>query len=928
MQNKAYSRKGIMKKLAIISLSAGLIMGISGCKADTGGETSQNTEATSSTEEVVTVPAPSDAICKSAQSGSISLEWSKTDTAVSYNVYRSQKPETDKAFRQFTYIGNTADNSFTDTDGAVSANIHWYYKIEAVNGDGIKSAMSETIVTPVTETLVREGTEKLTDRALIAIDLAGDKGAEEYVTATDSEGNEYTKGVYLSWRSFEADPSDVTFTLYRNNTVIAEKLSVTNCIDEGGKYGDVYRVAATSDKELGIQALDTEVWENYYKELTLDLIPEQTLPMKKSTEYTVNDMSVGDLDGDGQYELVVKWYPDESKDNSQTGVTGYTYLDGYDINYATGEASLMWRINLGPNIRSGAHYTQFMVWDMNNDGIAEVACKTADATTTYRMTDEGLVETGYVGACNADAIDATRIGRSEYDFRDSGGNVLKGSEYLTIFRGDTGEILDTTDYIPGRGTINEFGDGGGNRSERYLACVAYCDGIKPCMVFCRGYYAKTCLTAYYLNDNNKLEILWAFDTDVLVPELTAEFAAEYNAETEAEYKALLSTVDFTAMSPEETKEYIIDEYRRRCKALYTGQGNHNLSVADVDNDGKDEIIYGSMTIDNDGSVLYSTGLCHGDAMHVGDFVESNPGLEVFQVHENTGVEYMVELRDAETGTILYGKWVGKDNGRGLAADIDPRYSGAEFWSAADGYIHAAESATDNDIMITENRPSINFDILWDGDLLSEMQDHSFDSKAYAPRGVNITKWDYELGVSKNLLYSSQILTNNGSKGNLCLVADIIGDWREEIIARSQSDRSKVRIYMSTIPTDYVIPCLMEDNNYRLGIAWQNVAYNQPAHLSYNLTEGLRTAVITLETVSDGIIVNFTAASDGIYGHEIEGYEIYRSNGTGYELIGTTDAATLSYKDASATDSSQKYIYKVAAVVDGKTSYFSFKAANK
>ena len=301
--------------------------------------------------------------------------------------------------------------------------------------------------------LVREGIENLTDRALLAIDLAGDKGAEEYVTATDSNGKEYTKGVYLSWRAFAEDPDGVTFTLYRNGEAVASDITVTNCIDEGGKYGDIYRVEASSDEDLGINAIDTAAWENYYQELTLSLVPAMALPLKQETEYTPNDMSIGDLDGDGRYELVVKWYPDNNKDNSQLGVTGYTYLDAYDVDYATGDVKLMWRINLGPNIRSGAHYTQFMVWDMYNDGIAEVACKTADATTTYRMIDGELKETGYVGACNVDAIDSSKVGKHEYDFRSSDGHVLKGNEFLTIFRGDTGEIIDTTEYIPGRGTI-------------------------------------------------------------------------------------------------------------------------------------------------------------------------------------------------------------------------------------------------------------------------------------------------------------------------------------------------------------------------------------------------------------------------------------------------------------------------------------------
>ena len=792
----------------------------------------------------------------------------------------------------------------------------------------------DAVVTPATRTarpdlLKRVGLENLTDRALVAIDLAGDKGAEEYVTATDSNGNEYTKGVYLSWRLFTDDPDDVTFTVYRNNVAIAENIDITNCIDEGGKYGDIYRVEASSDESLGITAIDTTVWENYYQELTLNLIPEMALPLKQSTEFAPNDMSIADLDGDGQYELVLKWAADVSKDNSHTGFTGYTYIDAYDVNYATGETTQMWRINMGPNIRSGAHYTQFMVWDMNNDGIAEVACKTADATTTYKAVDANLVETGYVGACNVDAILSSKAGKHDYDFRNGSGHILEGNEYLTIFNGQTGEIIDTTEYIPGRGTITEFGDGGGNRSERYLACVAYCDGITPCMVFCRGYYAKTCLTAYYLNADNKLEILWTFNSDELVEKDLNEFIANYTSEIEAQYIAENTNVDFTNMTPEEVKETVIKKHKNKLLGKYTGQGNHNLSVADIDGDEKDEIIYGALTVDDDGTFMYSTGLGHGDAIHVGDFIESNEGFEVFSVHENPKALYTVDLRDAATGEFIAAYHSATDVGRGMMADIDPRYVGAEFWSWADSNTYSGTSTMDNLVIVAENNGSINFDILWDGDLLSELQDHNFNNSAYAPIGTNITNWNYEKGESETLFYSSEIFTNNGSKGNLCLVADFLGDWREEIIARCANDRSKVRIYVSTIPTDYVIPCLMEDETYRLGVAWQNVAYNQPAHLGYNLTEGLRTPVVTLKVKSSSITVNYTAACDGCDGNPIEGYEIYRAdNGSDdYKLIATiNDPNTLKYKDKTAGKKGE-YTYKVAAIVNGETSYFSLPVSN-
>lgn len=777
--------------------------------------------------------------------------------------------------------------------------------------------------TDETQKYTRQAAEKLTDRGVIGIDLAGDKGAELYVTATDSDGREYTSGVYLSWRLFEEDPKNVTFDVYRNGEIVADNITVTNCIDEGGKYGDIYKVVGSSDEKLGIKALDIEVWENYYQEFELNRPENLLLPRKAVAEYYSNDLCVAELDNDGQYELIVKWMPNNSQDNMPGVITGYTYIDAYDIDYNTGKATQLWRINLGPNIRSGAHYTQFLVWDMDGDGISEFACKTSDASTTYKCVDGALVETGYVGACSVDAIPSDAYGVSEYDYRNSDGTILNGPEYLTIFRGDTGEIIDTVEYEPGRGTITEWGDSFGNRSERYLACVAYLDGETPSMVFTRGYYAKTALTAYQLVDG-KLTIQYKYNSDEPINSIMEEFEANYNKEIEAEYIEKYN-LDLEGERESYIKKIVTMNYKWEVEAQYMGQGNHNLSVADVDNDGKDEIVFGSMTFDDDLTVLYSSGYGHGDAMHVGDFVESNPGLEIVQAHENANAEYIIDIRDAATGANLYGKWVGKDNGRALVADLDPRYAGSEFWSAADGYVHASESTADDDIIVSQTRPSINFGILWDGDLLSEFQDHYFQSDGYYPISTTICDWDYENGKPVEIFNSTEILTNNGTKGNMGLVADILGDWREEIVSRASVNPAAIRIYMSTIPTDYVIPCLMENNQYRLAVAWQNVGYNQPPHLDYALTEGLRVPQITLEAGKGKITIEFTDASDGTYGHKIEGYEIYRAEGGGeFALLTSLKADKNSYTDKNVT-SGNDYSYKVAAIVDGHTSYFSFAA---
>ena len=829
----------------------------------------------------------------------ITLEWCPVAGAVKYIVYRSNKSESSKGFTGYEKIGETREASYTDADG-VTTNVHWYYKVAAVTATGI-GAQSLECETPVTGSMVGVGREKYTDRAAVAINLAGSDGGEVQVSATDSQGNKLEKGVYLSWRSFEADLDEnnkltTSFTVYRNGEILVNNYKGTNLVDEGGNKEDVYRVVGSNDGDLGLKSLDTPVWAEKYLELSLSAPADEKMPDGSTCTYQANDMSVGDLDGDGQLELVVKWYPSNAQDNSKKGYTGKTFLDGYDVDFTTGKVSLLWRIDMGVNIRSGAHYTQFQVWDFDGDGMAEIAVKTADGTTTYHSQDgtaAGLKETGFVGKCNADALPTDKIS-SENDYRNSGGYVLSGPEYFTIFNGNDGTVVDTTDYIPERGSVSSWGDDYGGRVDRFLSAVAYLDGRTPFAVFARGYYTRTCLTAYYLKDTNgdgvgdALDVYWKFDT-------------------------------------------------KESGSQYEGQGNHGLNVNDIDGDGKDEIIYGSLVIDNDGTVKYSTGLGHGDAMHVSDWVSWNDGLEIMSVHEDGKAKYHVEIHDAETGEILMGYNVGRDNGRGVAADIDPTSEGAEWWSigsaeitysknpawnATDGEVYSTWSTLGNLIKLADSTPASNFSIFWDGDLLSEIQDHTFDEGPYLPIGVVISKWNYEKEEQETLLYSEEIYSNNGTKGNMGLVADILGDWREEIITRTSADHNKVRIYSTTIQTDYVVPCLLTDLAYREAVAWQNVGYNQPANTSYLLSQGLVTARLSQNSVSyDSASIQFTPANDGdLFGHEVTGYEIYRSeNGGEYELLDTVKES-----DLDRTEQSGKIILK-NDFEDGASDFAAFEA---
>jgi rhamnogalacturonan endolyase len=495
-----------------------------------------------------------------------------------------------------------------------------------------------------------------------------------------------------------------------------------------------------------------------YLEIPLSL-PEDSVP---------NDASAADLDGDGEYELVLK-SEQRPRDPSATGLTGDTILQGYTL-----RGALLWTIHLGRNIREGAHYTPFVAIDLDGDGRAEVACKTADGTRDGR----GRI----LGVPGADWRDTNTLSRTF-------GRVLAGPEYLTVFDGRTGKALATAPYAPPRGDLGAWGgiggNGGndrvGNRADRFLACAAVLDGRLPSLVYCRGYYGRTVLAAWDWR-GGRLTQRWVFDSA----------AAGHGKDG----KPL---------------------------ADYSGMGAHSVSVADVDGDGRQEILYHSMVVDDDGRGLFTTGLRHGDALHVGNFDPRRPGFEVFGVHENEEATVRfgtpgTACYDAATGEILWSDGPGVDVGRGLVADIDPRHPGAESWSWAAGLRTARGER------LGPAPRSQNFAVWWDGDLLRELLDRT-----------TISKWDWAKGTLQPLRSFPECASNNGSKATPCLTADLFGDWREEVVWRTRDNRA-LRVYSTAIPTRHRLPTLMHDLQYRMAIAWQNAGYNQPPHPGYFLGE--------------------------------------------------------------------------------------------
>jgi len=559
------------------------------------------------------------------------------------------------------------------------------------------------------------------------------------------------EGLLLTWRLLGDDPADVGFVVERDGVRLTpEPQALTQFLDTKSASSVTppnYTVTAVVDGRARGMPAAVRVLSEPFLRVALDKPADGA-----DYRYEVNDGAAADLDGDGEFELIVKWQPTNAKDNSQAGATANTLLDAYKL-----DGTRLWCINLGPNIRSGAHYTPFVAYDFDGDGRAELMVRTADGT----VDGAGQV-----------------IGDPAAQFRNERGYVLNGPEFITVFDGRSGAALASAPYVPERGQVADWGDAYGNRVDRFLAGVAYLDGKRPSAVFSRGYYTRAVLAAWDWR-GGKLAQRWVFDSETSAANQAAR-----------------------------------------------GQGAHWFSVADVNGDGRDDIVYGAATINSDGTLLYSTTLGHGDALHVGRLDPAQPGLQVFMVHEAPRAygPHGLEMHEAATGKVLWSiSGENKDVGRGVCMDIDPAHPGQECWASVGPLL----DARGNTISSVKPR-AVNFGLWWDGDLLRETLD-----------GVRVGKWLPATATTEVLLDGGAYgaASNNGTKATPVLSADLFGDWREEVVWRS-ADSLSLMIFTTPHPTTQRMVTLMHDLQYRVQVAAQNAGYNQPPQTSFELGAGM------------------------------------------------------------------------------------------
>ncbi len=635
---------------------------------------------------------------------------------------------------------------------------------------------------------------------------------------------------FVSWRRNADEYYSTTYNLYCDGTRVAENLTVTNWTGSANGTFTVRPVVngqeqAADDAShfagssgytaLGMYA--AMAWNKYVSynnaagllDLSLDNIISRD-NRDVTHHYWPNDMTFADLDGDGQLEFIIKRMNMWDSDNTYptTNTTEYTVWEAYDVNWATGATKRMWWIDCGPNMVSlNNTENNLLAYDWDMDGRAEVVMRGADNMVFHH--GDGSTETIGDGTVNT---------RGDFD-HNSGAQYAwtkTGNEYLIYFNGVTGATYQVMEYPlkryePGEdpNDIDAAWHGRsqyGHISSKYFFGAPYLDGRKPSLFIGRGIYTR--------------HKMMALDLDAS----THKFAERWEWH---------STADGTTPGD-----------------FWYGNGNHNFVIADVDEDGRDEIVYGSMVIDDNGNGLHSTGYGHGDAMHVNDFDPYRKGLEIFTCIEDAPTWGMA-YRSGLTGEVYMKHNSTGDDGRCMAGNFTNYIPGSvgKSWTSNALALTSDTYIPDYNLMFSfrvggVESPKVNYRIYWDADLLSEQFDGIGSNDA--GRSPAVFKWN-QTNKNSDRIFDAAGLTMNGTKNNPNFQGDILGDWREEFVLRESTGTvsengvdygvfNLLKVYTTAIPTTYSIPTLWADHQYRQAMGTQMQVYNLPPNASFFLGE--------------------------------------------------------------------------------------------
>lgn len=628
----------------------------------------------------------------------------------------------------------------------------------------MKSKLHHVLISFLMASALAGNAQNVNDRALWG-SVCGMSNATYY--------NETLDKMLVSWRMLPGDDASTAFDLYRSYSgksevkLNSDPIFATNFQDQSISFSDrggvgnvTYRLTYSgSDETIGTYTLPSGQRVGKRPYISIPLTGTADVCDTEGVSYQANDVSVGDLDGDGQMEIIVKRllaYGDSDGTGSGASPLFVRHTVLYEAYKLDG--TMLWRVCSGPNIILG-NSSSFAVADFDGDGKAEMAIKTGEGT----IFGDGM-----------EIPDTDGDGKTDY--RTNGANYIgSGPEFFSIVDGLTGKELARADFIK-RGKSEDWGDNYFKRAHSLRVGVGCFDGKLPSVILGRGVYAKSVVEAWDYRDG-ELTRRWNFDTDA---KLTGKDGKAYSK--------------------------------------YAAQGNHSLSVGDVDGDGFDEVVYGAMTVDHDGVGLYTSQLGHGDALHLGKFDPSREGLQIFSCFETGKTE--VALRDASDGSVIWDHKSATDGdmGRAMIADIDPTSAGCEMW----WYKSTVHSIRGNQLQgDAGNYPgSCNFAIWFDGSLNRQM--------------FTGTKIDSRRGGRVFTVYRYEVSDINGTKENPSFYGDILGDWREELIYPDATKTKDLKIFTSWIPTDHRIPWLMTDHVYEMSALNQNIGYNQPTHTGYYL----------------------------------------------------------------------------------------------